>query len=46
MNGLYYALDGGGTRCRLAIINDERELIYRDGGASSNPYAVGFEVAK
>lgn len=46
MNGLYYALDGGGTRCRLAIINDERELIYRDEGASSNPYAVGFEVAK
>lgn len=46
MKGLYYALDGGGTRCRLAISNENREIIYQDEGASSNPYAVGFEGAK
>lgn len=46
MKGLYYALDGGGTRCRLAISNEEREIVYQDEGASSNPYAVGFEGAK
>ncbi|MDY0288118.1 MAG: BadF/BadG/BcrA/BcrD ATPase family protein [Sphaerochaeta sp.] len=46
MKGLYYALDGGGTRCRLAISNEEREMVYQDEGASSNPYAVGFEKAK
>jgi len=46
MKGLYYALDGGGTRCRLAIWNEEKQIVYQDEGASSNPYAVGFEGAK
>ncbi|MGB4407657.1 MAG: BadF/BadG/BcrA/BcrD ATPase family protein [Sphaerochaeta sp.] len=46
MKGLYYALDGGGTRCRLAIWNEEKQVVYKDEGASSNPYAVGFEGAK
>ena len=46
MKGLYYALDGGGTRCRLAIWNEEKQIVYQDEGASSNPYAVGFEAAK
>jgi len=46
MKGLYYALDGGGTRCRLAIWNEEKQIVYQDEGASSNPYAVGFERAK
>ncbi len=46
MKGLYYALDGGGTRCRLAIWNEEKQVVYQDEGASSNPYAVGFDGAK
>ena len=46
MKGLYYALDGGGTRCRLAIWNEEKQIVYQDEGASSNPYAVGFDGAK
>ncbi|MDT4762143.1 N-acetylglucosamine kinase [Sphaerochaeta sp. PS] len=45
MKGIYYGLDGGGTRCRLAIWNEEKQIIYQDEGASSNPYAVGFEQA-
>ncbi len=46
MKGLYYALDGGGTRCRLAIWNEEKQIVYQNEGASSNAYAVGFEGAK
>lgn len=46
MKGLYYALDGGGTRCRLAIWNEEQQIVYQNEGASSNSYAVGFEEAK
>ncbi len=46
MKGIYYGLDGGGTRCRLAIWNEEKQIVYQEEGASSNPYAVGFEGAK
>ncbi len=45
MKGLYYALDGGGTRCRLAIWNEEKQIVFQQEGASSNPYAVGFDRA-
>lgn len=45
MKGLYYALDGGGTRCRLAIWNEEKQIVFKQEGASSNPYAVGFTKA-
>ncbi|AEV28780.1 putative N-acetylglucosamine kinase [Sphaerochaeta pleomorpha str. Grapes] len=46
MKGLFYGLDGGGTRCRLAIWDENKRLIYKDEGESSNVYAVGFEQAK
>jgi N-acetylglucosamine kinase-like BadF-type ATPase len=46
MKGLYYGLDGGGTRCRLAIWDENKQLLYKDEGESSNVYAVGFEQAK
>jgi N-acetylglucosamine kinase-like BadF-type ATPase len=46
MKSVYYGLDGGGTRCRLAIWDERKQLIYKDEGESSNIYAVGFEQAK
>ncbi|WP_320127584.1 BadF/BadG/BcrA/BcrD ATPase family protein [uncultured Sphaerochaeta sp.] len=46
MKGIYYGLDGGGTRCRLAIWDENKQMIYNDEGESSNAYAVGFEQAK
>jgi len=45
MKGVYYALDGGGTRCRLAIWNEEKQIVFQQEGASSNLYAVGFDRA-
>lgn len=46
MKGLYYGLDGGGTRCRMAIWDENRQLLYKDEGESSNVYAVGFDRAR
>jgi len=45
MKGLFYGIDGGATRCRLAIWDEEKHLVYQDEGESSNSYAVGFEQA-
>lgn len=35
-------MDGGGTRCRLAVWDADKKLIYEKSGESSNPYAVGL----
>ena len=45
MKGLFYGIDGGATRCRLAIWDADKHLVYQDEGESSNSYAVGFEQA-
>jgi len=46
MDGIYLGMDGGGTRCRLAVWDADKNLIYEDTGESSNPYAVGFQEAQ
>lgn len=45
MNGVYYGIDGGGLRCRLAVWDGQRQQIWQDEGESANVYEVGFEKA-
>ena len=46
MDGIYLGMDGGGTRCRLAVWDADKNLIYEQTGESSNPYAVGMLEAQ
>lgn len=46
MDGIYLGMDGGGTRCRLAVWDADKKLLYEDIGESSNPYAVGLPEAQ
>ncbi|MGI5173448.1 ATPase [Treponema sp. OMZ 840] len=45
MKKLFFGIDGGGTKSRLAVSDDTGKVICTVSGFSTNMYAVGFEQA-
>ena len=45
MKKLFFGIDGGGTKSRLAAADERGEILCTVCGSSTNQYAVGFEKA-
>jgi N-acetylglucosamine kinase-like BadF-type ATPase len=41
--GIYFGIDGGGTHSRIAIVNEEGEMLVRVKAGSTNIYSVSRE---
>ena len=45
MKKLFFGIDGGGTKSRLAAADEKGKILHTVCGSSTNQYAVGFEKA-